>query len=313
MIRLATFNLNNLFSRWNFKGQVKDYQKDTYPTLSKEGRYWVRKFKGKLINEKNATETERLAERIKTIKPDILAVQEVEDKNVLNDFNRDYLKNYFKYCILIEGNDDRFIDVGLMSKYPIGEVRSYQKWVNPNLPKEPIFRRDLLQVEILNNKRERLFWVFVTHLKSKLVIPSKDQTPAQVANEIKKASYTRQLECESICEIISNTITPKDVYFLCGDFNDTRDSEALYPIFKDNKGCLGLKNLIEKYVQKEDERWTTTFKETGKERTFDQIDFILVNSKNEKLVKDMKILRRVTTISKKDGSDHDPVYCDIGI
>jgi hypothetical protein len=44
---------------------------------------------------------------------DVLAVQEVEDIEALKDFFRFHLDGLYPNIALIEGNDTRFIDVGL--------------------------------------------------------------------------------------------------------------------------------------------------------------------------------------------------------
>lgn len=47
------------------------------------------------------------------MKADILAVQEVEHIKILKQFNSDFLNGMYEHVVLIEGNDTRFIDVGV--------------------------------------------------------------------------------------------------------------------------------------------------------------------------------------------------------
>lgn len=47
-------------------------------------------------------------------KPDIMAVCEVENITTLRLFNAKYLHDYFDRCVLMDGNDPRGIDVGLL-------------------------------------------------------------------------------------------------------------------------------------------------------------------------------------------------------
>lgn len=61
---------------------------------------------------------------------DVLAVQEVEHIGILKQFNRENLKSHYRYQNLIEGNDPKFIDVGILFKLPIGAVTSFQTAVN---------------------------------------------------------------------------------------------------------------------------------------------------------------------------------------
>jgi len=58
---------------------------------------------------------------------DVLAVQEVEDIDILKRFNREKkygLDGLYKYQVLVEGNDDRLIDIRILSKLPIGAITS---------------------------------------------------------------------------------------------------------------------------------------------------------------------------------------------
>src|SRR5690606_13257374 len=51
---------------------------------------------------------------------DILVFQEVENKSILTEFVNKELKGMgYKYISLIEGDDSRGIDVGMVSRYPI--------------------------------------------------------------------------------------------------------------------------------------------------------------------------------------------------
>ena len=82
---------------------------------------------------------------------DVLTVQEVEHIGILKRFNRDHLEKLYPHVVLIEGNDQRFIDVGILSKLPIGAIVSYQTAARPDEPNRRVFSRDLLQVEILGS------------------------------------------------------------------------------------------------------------------------------------------------------------------
>ena len=92
-ITIGTFNLNNLFSRYNFKGAIEKLQpekagltveyKFTDPEI-----YRIRTYKGNLVKGKPQKDTEKIAQRIKERQIDILAVQEVEDIDTLRFFNK---------------------------------------------------------------------------------------------------------------------------------------------------------------------------------------------------------------------------------
>jgi hypothetical protein len=59
----------------------------------------------------------------------------------------------FRHLSLVEGNDQRFIDVGVISKLPLAAVVSYNHRRHPESPRTAIFSRELAQVEILTRSR----------------------------------------------------------------------------------------------------------------------------------------------------------------
>lgn len=126
-IKVGTFNLNNLFSRFNFSGAIEAIASGG-STGAMTIRYEftdldnirVRTFLGKLVKAKDPDDTEEIAERILNMDLDVLAVQEVENIEILKEFNKEQLGGLYPHKVLIEGNDNRFIDVGLLSKLPLG-------------------------------------------------------------------------------------------------------------------------------------------------------------------------------------------------
>lgn len=162
-ISIGTFNLNNLFSRYNFRASVNSLRNadpngediSVAYTFNQNSEFTLRTFQGRLIEGKEQTETETIAARILSMDVDVLAVQEVEDIAVLKQFNNQYLDKLYRYIILIEGNDPRLIDVGVISKYPVGAITSFQTATHPSEPNKLVFGRDLLAVEILNQARKK--------------------------------------------------------------------------------------------------------------------------------------------------------------
>lgn len=132
-LSVGTFNLNDLFSRFNFEGVVDELRRSDQPAgsltiryeFTDPGTYRIRTFRGRLVNAKDSEETSMIAGRINAIDLNVLAVQEVENIEVLKSFNQDHLGNRYRYRVLVEGNDPRFIDVGILSKLPVGAVTSF--------------------------------------------------------------------------------------------------------------------------------------------------------------------------------------------
>ena len=159
-ISVGTFNLNNLFSRFNFQGEITDTPEGGGITLEfdSEQDYKARTFMGRLVKNKDAEDTQTIADRILSMNVDVLAVQEVEHIEILKEFNQNHLHGLYAHVALIEGNDRRMIDVGVLSKLPLGALTSHQTAVHPDEPEARVFSRDLLQVEILDaNRRHKLF------------------------------------------------------------------------------------------------------------------------------------------------------------
>ena len=126
-LSVGTFNLKNLFSRFNFSADLDtlnapDGIKSETATIVIDGdtMYRERKFMGRIVKAKKKKERKIIAERIKSMNVDVLAVQEVEDIDILKTFNHDFLGNMYPHYALIEGNDARLIDVALYSKFPLG-------------------------------------------------------------------------------------------------------------------------------------------------------------------------------------------------
>jgi hypothetical protein len=145
--------------------------------------------------------------------------------------------------VLIEGNDPRLIDIGLLSKLPFGAVTSWQHIPDP-LDGNPLFSRDLLQVDVLNTSRkERLFTIFNNHLKSHFV----PFTAADPVAEQARANELRRRQCQAAAAIIAAETRPNSRYLVLGDMNDPPDSEFMAPLAESTqlKLTLGLSNPTE--------------------------------------------------------------------
>jgi hypothetical protein len=148
-VTVGRFNLNNLFSRFNFQAEIdRDAGGDgqalqaTY-TFSDPTEVRIRRYRGRLVREKDAPGREHVARRLLGTHPDIevhppevdvWAVQEVEDIDTLRFFARNDLAGAYPHVVLIEGNDPRLIDVAVLSKLPLGAVTSWQHAVHPGDP-----------------------------------------------------------------------------------------------------------------------------------------------------------------------------------
>ena len=247
---------------------------------------------------------------------DVLAVQEVEDIDILKEFNKKHLINAYPYRILIEGNDPRFIDVGLLSKLPVRAVTSFQTAVHPQKPTKPVFGRDLLEVEILNQSRtKKLFTLYNNHLKSHY---GDDDNGGQGKIDNDKR---RREQAEMIQTIVSARMRTNSKYVIVGDMNDPPNSAPLQAILTidGNQMFNALQNPVETRPPKPETigpgpqttAWTYRHKETGQSATHSLYDQIWLSAALQPKLRGATIDRR--TKHGGDGSDHDPAWIELDL
>lgn len=160
----------------------------------------------------------RLTHVLKTVRdgqgPDILVMEEVENLRVLEQWRDKYLKDFNYKAILLEGPDERGIDVGMFTRLEVvGEPKLHlQKFeVMNELTEDNIKRptRGILEVT-LKLPDGSLFTVLGVHL------------PSQGGpTELRRQGLLR------INEIVAGL--PKDrMVMVTGDFNITSEEEAKY-------------------------------------------------------------------------------------
>lgn len=167
---------------------------------------------------------------IRDVNADILAVVEAEDRVSLKkftDFVFDQVNGEllaakrpkpYECIMVIDGNDERGIDVGLMTKegFELGLMQSHIHDLQPN--DRPIYSRDCPEYAV-TTKGGELIWLLPNHFKSKFG----GNDPASVAK--RKAQATRTAE---IYQRLRDD--GEDNVVVLGDLNDTPDSEPLQPL-----------------------------------------------------------------------------------
>lgn len=172
-------------------------------------------------NEKSILHT---AAVIKDVNADVIGIVEAENRIVLKEFNDNVINAVrgrpYERVMLIDGNDSRGIDVGLMakSKYEINLMRSHVHDLQGN--GSPVFSRDCPEYQIITPEGNRI-WVMVNHLKSK-------GYGGKVSSDAK-----RKLQASTVKEIYDRLLGQNETYVvILGDFNDTPDSAPLAPLLK---------------------------------------------------------------------------------
>jgi endonuclease/exonuclease/phosphatase family metal-dependent hydrolase len=165
--------------------------------------------------------TQNTARVIGAVNADVLGVVEAEDRTTLRLFNERVIPSVdaeaYEHVMLIDGNDERGIDVGILTKaaYPILSIRSF---VDAHDAKGRIFSRDCAEYQIGLPAGGSL-WVLVNHLKSKGYGKASDND----AKRLRQAQKIRQIYDEHIEQ-------GHELVAVIGDFNDAPGNAPLKPL-----------------------------------------------------------------------------------
>jgi endonuclease/exonuclease/phosphatase family metal-dependent hydrolase len=186
---------------------------------------WVELIK----QEVNEIATQQTARVVDSLEADILCTVEVESRMALENFNQALLKNKYKYAMLIDGNDERGIDVGLYSNYPIVDIEThiYDTYAGSDGRLYKVFSRDCAMYTIDYNGK--LIHILCNHFKS--------QGYGAVASNNRK----RQVQAQRVHDIIASKYDLQNDYVIvAGDLNDIPGSAPLKPLL----GMHNLENII---------------------------------------------------------------------
>lgn len=308
-VRIGTFNCENLFARYKFNKNID-------PAKATKDGFDINKTNFTFLGD---TEKKLTAMAIAELDADVLALQEVENLDVLKRFRNERLnKLEYTYAILVDGNDPRQIDVAVLSRFPIVAVRSYQHLRDG---KFYLFSRDCLMVDVQVNGSN--LTLFVNHLKSML---DKDN-PSQGRKNTREKRIKQAAEVKKIVEDRFKEKLSSSAWAIVGDFND-----YLGPGQGTTSGVTELvtwpevENVVDRLPVAE--RWTHFFDGApAGEPPLRQLDYILLSSSlaasNNATVP--KIVRRGLSTkakgytgprfpgvtAKSEASDHCPVAIHI--
>lgn len=190
---------------------------------------WVELVKDRVL-EAQVANTARV---IKDVGADVIGIVEAEHRTGLQSFNEQAIKSAggapYEHVMLIDGNDDRGIDVALMTRaaYPIDHMRSH---VDDRDGASRIFSRDCPEYCMALGSGAKL-WILVNHLKSK----GYGSTASSNARRKKQAQRVRELYDGLIAR-------GEKLVAVLGDMNDTPDSDPLSPLVQDGST---LKDIFE--------------------------------------------------------------------
>lgn len=110
--------------------------------------------------------TRMTAQVISDVGADVLGVVEAEDRPALDRFNDELLAGRYAHAMLIDGNDSRGIDVGIMTTNHIDLVAMRSNVDVPDrVPDEHLFLRDCPEYNCQLPSGARV-WVLLNHFKS---------------------------------------------------------------------------------------------------------------------------------------------------
>jgi endonuclease/exonuclease/phosphatase family metal-dependent hydrolase len=197
-ISVATWNVKNFFDEHDDPAH-----KDDVPTAAQ--------VKAKI---------KELGAALRQLKADVLALQEVENKPLLDRLVSEELSSLqYKHVRLLEGNDVRGIDVALLSRYPvpkaIGHAKDIFKGVAPDTNNYG-FSRDCLEATIEPAAGRRLI-LLINHLR------------ATDGTDYAESVARREAQAQRVREIADATLKaqPDANLAVVGDLNDTPDSKTI--------------------------------------------------------------------------------------
>ncbi|MBM3155678.1 MAG: endonuclease/exonuclease/phosphatase family protein [Chloroflexi bacterium] len=192
--------------------------------IAAEGRGdWIGWFE--LVKEPvKETTTENLARVMGLLNADAMCVIEAENRISLKRFSEDVLSKVnvapFDHIMLIDGNDDRGIDVGIMSKQGYEIVRMLSH-VDDKDSTGTIFSRDCAEYEIKTAKGNTLL-LLVNHFKSK----GYGKPAESAAKRLRQAKRVREIYGERIDD-------GYDYIAVVGDLNEIPDEYPMDPLIRE--------------------------------------------------------------------------------
>jgi endonuclease/exonuclease/phosphatase family metal-dependent hydrolase len=199
------------------RGALLDRKQGQRPRIVADGREswagWV-ELKREPLADDAIINTARV---IATVNPDVLILVEVESRPVVQHFHDQVLlpliKRPYAYNMVIDGNDERGIDVGILSRFPIQRIRSH---ITDKSGDHRVFSRDCPEYYVeLPSGRELL--LLPNHFASK----GSDRTGAR-----------RKLQAGAVRRIYESLRKRYPLAIVAGDLNDYPTSGALDALLK---------------------------------------------------------------------------------
>ncbi|HQD66538.1 MAG TPA: endonuclease/exonuclease/phosphatase family protein [Casimicrobium huifangae] len=263
-MRVAWFNVENLFTRYAFGNPVSEVLPYDRQVIAVGVTAVDRGTDGADGNIALAgMQRDNTARVILDMQPDVLGVSEVENLAALRIFNQQYLSHYFDRIFLVEGNDGRGIDVGICVRKGFAadvlglrthahetlEPRQSVEWgvVSDDggpvyLARNALFSRDCLELDLRVNGQTLTF--MANHFKSQGKSSRRELLPP---DELRTRQATR------VAELVKTAQAAGKLPIVFGDLNvdDTHPQrgQSLAPLM-----TCGLQDSFADLPR--NERWT---------------------------------------------------------
>jgi endonuclease/exonuclease/phosphatase family metal-dependent hydrolase len=169
--------------------------------------------------------TENTARVINTVKADVLCVVEVEDRTAINHFNKSVIPRIgdgqkYHHTMVIDGNDDRGIDVGIMTRSTF-DIESIGTHIDDYDDVGQIFSRDCAEYTISTPSGNRLL-LLVNHFKSQ----GYGKPAENDARRKRQAKRVREIYDKKVSQGVEFTA-------IVGDLNGSPETDPLKPLIGD--------------------------------------------------------------------------------
>lgn len=160
------------------------------------------------------------AKLITEVNPDILILQEVEDRQSLLEFNEHFLPEEVRFdeVIVIPGNDSNGLELGIMTKNRC-RLESVKSHANDYCEGQKLFEKDFHEYEITNPDGKCL-WILSAHLRG--------------SGEEKEIAYNkRRQQAEKIAEVYKSLKEKGHTQIIvAGTLNSPSYCDSLTPLFR---------------------------------------------------------------------------------
>ncbi|MBB3655480.1 putative extracellular nuclease [Rhizobium sp. BK650] len=242
-LRLATFNVENLLTRFDFTGYRNQLRQDRVIKLfevNNEGVYQQLEQARVIASTDDTRQMTALA--IADADADILCLQEIDNMAALQAFEYGYLYrmvgNGYRQKYLVEGNDSRGIDVAVLmreetrdgQKIELKDIKSHamvtyrdfdlfdDDIAKTNRLDDKIFKRDCLELDLRIGGVPMT--LYVVHFKSM-------GNPREGLDGRQSTLPIRRAEARAVRRIIEDRFgaghTAKKNFVICGDMNDYQE------------------------------------------------------------------------------------------